>query len=130
MTIIAVPSTGDGGLNEKINPRFGRCPSFTLVTVEDNEIIAVKTLPNPGAREMGSAGIQAAQTLGENNANVLIAGLLGPNAVEILNSLDINIFHAPDQDITIKQIIEQFLQGKLKKIKEANIGAQKGIGAQ
>jgi predicted Fe-Mo cluster-binding NifX family protein len=126
MVLIAVPSNGDGGLNEMMNSRFGRCPSFTLVTVENGEIIAVKTVPNPGARDMGSAGIHAAEIIGSNNTNVLIAGLIGPNAAKTLEPLDVKVFHAPDQNKTIKQIIEQYIQGELEELKGPNIGAQKG----
>ena len=126
MVLIAVPSNGDGGLSEMMNSRFGRCPSFTLVTVENGEIIAVKTVPNPGARDMGSAGIHAAEIIGSNNTNVLIAGLIGPNAAKTLEPLNVKVFHAPDQNKTIKQIIEQYIQGELEELKGPNIGAQKG----
>ena len=127
MVIIAVPSEGDGGLNEMMNARFGRCPSFTLVTVEGEEIIAVKTVPNPGVREMGSAGIHAAQIIGSNKSDVLIVGLIGPNAAKTLEPLGVKIYHAPDQNQPIKQIIEQYIQGELKELKGPNIGKQKGM---
>lgn len=130
MVIIAVPSNRDGGLNEKMSARFGRCSSFTLISVDDGEIIAVKTVPNPGARGMGSAGIHAAQIIGDNDANILIAGLLGPNAAETLEPLNIKIFHAPDQDKPVKQVVGQYLQGELKELKGSNIGAQQGMGNQ
>ena len=130
MVVIAVPSNGDGGLSEMINSRFGRCSSFTLVTVENREIIAVKTVPNPGAREMGSAGIHAAEIIGSNNSDIVIAGLIGPNAAKTLEPLNIKIFHAPDQNKTIKQIIEQYIKGELKELKGSNIEAQKGIGLE
>jgi len=97
VVIIAVPSNGDGGLSEIMNPRFGRCSSFTLVTEENGEIVAVKTVPNLGAQEKGSAGIRAAQIIGNNNISILIVGFIGPNAAETLDPLNIKIFHAPDQ---------------------------------
>ncbi len=127
--MIAVPSNGNGGLSEKMNSRFGRCSSFTIVTVEDSNILAVKTVPNPGAQGKGSAGIHAAQVIGDNNASILIVGLIGPNAVDTLAPLNITIFHAPDQNKSIKQIIEQYIQRELKELKESNIGAQQGMGA-
>jgi len=39
MVIIAVPSGGSGGLNELMFSRFGRCPSFTFVNVENKNIL-------------------------------------------------------------------------------------------
>ncbi len=130
MVVIAVPSNEEGGLSQMMSSRFGRCSSFTLVTVEAEEILAVKTVPNPGAREMGSAGIHAAQIIGNNNANILIAGLIGPNAAETLKPLNVKIFHAPDQNKQIKQVIEQYIQGELKEINGSNIDAQKGMNGQ
>ena len=130
MVIIAVPSNEDGGLSQMMSSRFGRCSSFTLVTVEDGEIIAVKTVPNPGAREMGSAGIHAAQIIGNNDTDILIAGLIGPNAAETLKPLNIKILHASDQNKQVKQIIEQYIKGELKELKGSNVAAQQGMVGQ
>ena len=41
MEIIAVPSNGKGGLNEDMSPRFGRCSSFTFVSI-NNKISYVR----------------------------------------------------------------------------------------
>ena len=46
MVIVVVPSFGNGGLNETMNPRFGRCDSFTFVTIEDKSIKEVKAVSN------------------------------------------------------------------------------------
>ena len=128
MTIVAVPTFGEGGLNATLNPRFGRCDSFTFVTVENNEIKAIKTVPNHAAGSMGGAGIQATQTVGNNGATVVIAGNLGPNAYHSLSSLNIKIFRAPMQNNTVKQCIDLYLDNKLTELSNANVAPHFGMG--
>lgn len=128
MVIIAVPSGGSGGLNELMFSRFGRCPSFTFVNVENKEIREVKTFPNPASGAMGGAGIQAAQMIANNDAEELIVGFLGPNAAQSLNALNVKIYQAPNQELTIKEVIDLHLKGKLQIITSANVGAHQGMG--
>ncbi|MBD3197649.1 MAG: dinitrogenase iron-molybdenum cofactor biosynthesis protein [Candidatus Lokiarchaeota archaeon] len=128
MVIVAVPSGGNGGLTSILNPRFGRCESFTFVTVEDGEIKQVKTLPNAASDAMGGAGIQAAQTLGNNNATVAIVGNLGPNAAQALGSLNIKLYQAPNQQITVKDVVQEYIDGNLQELSGANVGSHFGMG--
>lgn len=128
MTIIAVPSFGEGGLNVLMNPRYGRCDSFTFVTIENNEIIAVKTVPNHAADAMGGSGTQATQTVGNNGATIVIARNLGPNAFQSLRSLNIKIFKAPIENQTVKDCIELYLQNKLSEFNNANVSSHFGMG--
>jgi len=128
MSIIAIPSMGNGGLNDQMSPRFGRCASFTFVEVENKEIKAVKTVPNPAANAMGGAGVQATQIIGNNSANAVIVGFLGPNAASGLNALNLEIFQAPNQTMTIKEVINLYLEGKLQKVATSNVASHYGMG--
>jgi predicted Fe-Mo cluster-binding NifX family protein len=128
MVIIAVPSSGSGGLNEIVSARFGRCASFTFITVENNEIKEVKSMPNPASDVMGGAGIHAAQVIANNNADGLIVGFLGPNAAQSLSALNIKIYQAPDKQLTVKEAMDLYLKGNLQTISSANVGAHYGMG--
>jgi len=128
MVILAVPTFGKGGLNELLNPRFGRCDSFTFITIEKGNIKEVRTVSNSASSAMGGAGIQAAQIVGNNGAKELIAGFLGPNAAQSLNALNIKIYQAPNQQVTVKQCIDLYLQGKLLEMNNANVDAHYGMG--
>lgn len=128
MTIVGIPTFGNGGLNANVNPRFGRCQSFTFVTVENGEIETVKTVPNSAANAMGGAGIQAAQIIGSNNATAVIVGNLGPNAAQGLSSLQLDIYKAPNQQLTVKQAVDLYIEGKLNQISGANVGSHYGMG--
>jgi predicted Fe-Mo cluster-binding NifX family protein len=128
MTVIGIPSMGNGGINSAVSSRFGRCPSFTFVTVEDGEIQKVKTVPNSAAGAMGGAGIQAAQIIGNNGASEVIVGFLGPNAAQALGSLELKIYQLPNQQMTVKQAIDLYIKGDLNEISNANVGSHYGMG--
>ncbi len=128
MVIIAVPSDGNGGLNELINSRFGRCPSFTFVKVEDKKIKEVKVVSNSAVGQMGGAGIHAAQLIGDNGAGIVIIGFLGPNAAQSLNALKIQIYQAPNKSITVREVINLYLENELPSINNANVAAHRGMG--
>ena len=128
MAIVAIPSMGKGGLNDNMSPRFGRCASFTFVELENNEIKAVKTVPNPALNAMGGAGVQATQIIGNNDANAVIVGFLGPNAANGLKALNIKIFQAPKEAISIKEVINLYIQGKLQTMNTSNVASHHGMG--
>jgi len=127
MMIVAVPSMGEGGLNDIVSAQFGRCNTFTFVTIDENRVNAVRTVPNLSASALGGAGVQAAQIIRNNGANNLLVGLLGPNAYKALNALNIEIFHIPQQGKTIKECIELYLKGTLKKFSNDNATAHFGM---
>ena len=128
MVIVAVPSFGDDGLNSLMNPRFGRCGIFTLVTIEDKSIKEVKTVSNMAASAMGGAGIQAVQTIGNYGATEVVVGNLGPNAAQSLSAMNFKIYQAPNEQLTVKKIIELYLEGKLQTISGANVDSHFGMG--
>ena len=128
MSIIAIPSMGSGGLNDEMSSRFGRCASFTFVEVENDDIKAVKTVPNPAANAMGGAGVQATQIIGNHGANEVIVDFLGPNAANSLNALNIKIYHTPRGELTVKELIDLRLNEKLQLMTSANVGAHQGMG--
>ena len=128
MEIIAVPSHREGGLNEIFHLKFGRCDSFTFVTVDNNEIIQVKIIVNFAADEPGGSGTQAAKLVKSNGGDKLIVSKLGPNASKALGSLNIKTFQGPDRKITIKELMNLYIDGKLNMTRSAELikGAEMG----
>ncbi len=121
MEIIAVPSYREGGLNEIFHLKFGRCDSFTFITIDNNEITQVKVIKNFAADELGGAGTQSATLIKSNDADKLIVSRLGSNASKALNSLNIITFQGPEQEITIKDLINLYLDGKLSMTKSPEL---------
>jgi predicted Fe-Mo cluster-binding NifX family protein len=72
--------------------------------------------------------VQATQIIGSNGANTVIVGFLGPNAAEGLKALNIEMYHAPNETITIKEVMNLYLEGKLEKINSSNVASHHGMG--
>ena len=117
MEIISIPSYRDGGLNEIVHPKFGRCDSFTFITVDNKEITQVRVIENSAADETRSAGTIAAKIVKNNGAEKLIVTKLGPNASMALNSFNIKTFQAPEKKILVKDLLDLYLKGKVKIIR-------------
>ncbi len=121
MIVLAIPSARKGGLNDLMDSRFGRCHSFTVVTLEDKEILEVKVIPNPAYEEMGGAGVLASQTVRDSGANEVIVEALGPNAINSLISFNLKAYHVSGNNLTVKDAIDLYIDGKIELLDSANI---------
>lgn len=109
-------------LDDRADPRFGRCAYFLLVDTEKDSVEAVT---NPGARAAGGAGPQAAQKVGGLGAQAVITGNVGPKAADSLAALKLKVYQANDG--TAREALEAFKAGKLKEIVGASVGQHSGM---
>ena len=128
MIKIAIPTYRNGGLNEVMSSRFGRCDTFTFVTIENAQISDVSCVDNRARGGSGGVGIQASQIIGNHHANEVIVDFLGPNAANSLNALNIKIYHAPKGEHTVKELIDMRLKEQLQIMTAANARAHQGMG--
>jgi len=84
---VAIPTMGDGGMDEAICQHFGRAPTFTIVDLDRREI---KVLPNV-SEHMGGKGLPT-ETMFAEGVQVMIVGGLGPKAVQAFNQAGIDVF--------------------------------------
>ncbi|WP_297491143.1 NifB/NifX family molybdenum-iron cluster-binding protein [Thermococcus sp.] len=108
---IIVP-TLTGGLDDRVNPAFGRTPTFTIVDVQNGTITNVQVLPNPGYTQPRGAGVTAAQFVIDQGADVVISGEFGPNSYGALQAAGIRMVSAP-ATMTVREAVEAFLRGEL-----------------
>lgn len=85
--MIAITSSGSD-LDADIDPRFGRCPFFTLI---DTESGTSESLNNPFTDATGGAGTQAAQWVLDHNVHALVTGRCGPKAMLVLEDAGIHV---------------------------------------
>ena len=111
--IIAVATTR-GGLDDVVSPVFGRAPTFTIVTVEGNEIKSSDVIQNQFYMGRGGAGIAAAQMIVSKGAKVLISGNVGPNSYAVLSQAGIKLYSA--YGMKVKDAVMSYLEGKLSPI--------------
>ncbi|MFW9940422.1 MAG: NifB/NifX family molybdenum-iron cluster-binding protein [Candidatus Thorarchaeota archaeon] len=120
MPVIALPSEGEGGLNETLSLRFGRCDNLTIVTIEKENIEAVKVIPIQKNKAFGNLGIFVANIIKENRVSDVIVRFIGSKAYKALSSENVKIFQALKKDLSIRQCIDLFTQGKIHLLKEPN----------
>jgi len=132
---IAISSAGKD-IGSQIDMRFGRCPYFVIVEIEEKEIKSSKVIENTAMMQGGGAGITAAQIVGNEGVNAVIGTNLGPRAFGVLEQLRIEIYQGIQG--TVKENIQQFIDGKLSKLTgatgpmgmepKAGTGAGRGMG--
>ncbi len=118
---IAIASSGQT-LDDPMDARFGRTAYFLLV---DSETMAFEAIANPAADQVGGAGIAACQHLVSQGVDVVIAGQLGPNALRVLASADVEIYQRRGQ--TVRENVTAYLAGQLERLSESG-PAQAGRG--
>jgi predicted Fe-Mo cluster-binding NifX family protein len=119
---ICVSATADN-LEAQLDPRFGRCLYLVIV---DSETMQFEAIPNMAAGSTGGAGIQAAQTIANTGAKVVITGNVGPNAFGALSAAGIEIVTA--QSGTVREVVEKFKKGELQRTGAPTVGGHFGMG--
>ncbi len=119
---ICVSATANN-LEAQLDPRFGRCLYLIIV---DSETMQFEAIPNMAAGATGGAGIQAAQTIADKGAKVVITGNVGPNAFGALSAAGIEIVTGASG--TVKEVVEKFKKGELGKTGAPTVGGHFGMG--
>jgi predicted Fe-Mo cluster-binding NifX family protein len=116
---IAVTSTGTD-LDSPVDPRFGRAPYFLIVDSESLEFEVVDNKENANA--LKGAGIQAASTVSEKGAEVLLTGFCGPNAFKAMKAGKIGV--ANNAEGRVREAVKAYVEGRLPLADEANAEGQ------
>ena len=96
---------------------FGRTPFFLIYDTETKESIFIE---NSAAASTGGAGIKAAQTIVDNEANALLTPRCGQNAADVIKSADIKMFKTISA--SVKDNIDAFINGELSLLDEIHAG--------
>lgn len=105
--IIAITASGTS-LDSEIDPRFGRAKYFLLIDPETEKITTLDNGENQQA--VGGAGIQAAETIANAGASVLLTGHCGPKAFRALQAAGIRIVLGVEG--TVRAVLERFNNGE------------------
>lgn len=103
---------------------FGRCPSYTIIDIEDNKVVNAQVVNNPG--HMPGAIPQMMHKLG---VDIMIAGGMGPRAINFFQEYGIETIVGVQGDID--DVIEKLLDGTLEGAESlCNPGSGKGHGVE
>lgn len=113
---IAISSQGKG-LDDKVDPRFGRAPYFVVVDPDTLEFSSVSNDQNLTLPQ--GAGIQAAQHVINQGVSAVLTGNCGPKAFKTLTAAKIGVY--VEVSGTIREALERFKTGALAKSDNANV---------
>ncbi len=107
-----------------VSAHFGRCPHFTILDIENGEIVKKEIIPNPGH----SPGF-IPQFLHEKGVKAIIAGGMGMRATGFFSELGIEAIVGISGKID--DVITQLLKGTLKGGESlCKPGSGKGYGVE
>ncbi len=110
---IAISSTGKD-LNSQVSEVFGRCPYFLIVEIDDKKVKEFEALENTSVNQTGGAGISAAQTVAGKNVKAVIAGNVGPRALDVLKQFNIQVYKSTG---LVSKVTKKFIKAELKEVK-------------
>ena len=113
---IAISSTGKD-LDSNVDLRFGRAFGFIIYDLNANQYNFVDNVQNLEASQ--GAGIQAAQNVVNQDAEVLISGHCGPKAFKVLSEAGVTIYTGAEG--TVKEAVERFKKGELQEADSADV---------
>lgn len=102
---IAVTSLGDN-LNSNLSEKFGRCPYFIIYNTEDKSFIS---LQNEGINLQSAAGPKAAETIINENVDVLLTGHIGDKAENVLQRSKIKLVTGYKENLSIMEAINNYI---------------------
>jgi len=107
---------------EYVSAHFGRCPSFTIVDIENNKLVNKESVENPG-HEPGFIP----QFLHKRGVECIVAGGMGMRATGFFQELGMQAIVGVNGKIS--EVIDKLVSGKLEGGESlCKPGAGKGYG--
>ncbi len=105
MKKIAVPTRGNA-----VDDHFGHCEFYTIFTLDDSgNLLSSEILPSPQGCGCKSDIASVFQKMG---VSVMLAGNMGPGALNVLSSHGINVIRGCSGDV--RNVLDAYLEGKLQ----------------
>ena len=106
---IVVSSDNSRKLDSSVSYHFGRCPYFTVVDLDNNEISNVESVENPYFNAHSPGQVPA--FIKELNADVMLAGGMGRRAISIFENYGIRC--STSAGGTVRNAVNSYAAGSL-----------------
>ena len=113
---LAVTCQGQG-LDDAVDPRFGRARCFLMVDSDTGEVEVVDNEQQLNAPQ--GAGIQSAECVARHDAQAVLTGHCGPKAFRALQAVNIDVYVGISG--SVGEAVEQFKSGKLSPSASADV---------
>ena len=109
MRRIALACEDNQGLSGQISQHFGRCPYYLIVDVEGDEIKRTDSVDNPYYNNHVPGMVP--QFINEQGAKVMIAGGMGPRAIDMFGNLGIEVVTGAIGNVG--NVLQAYLKGEI-----------------
>jgi predicted Fe-Mo cluster-binding NifX family protein len=110
MKKIALASEDNNGLDGRLSAHFGRCPYYVVADVDDDDVKGFEVVGNPHF-DNHQPGVMP-EFISSLGANVIIAGGMGPRAINIFNDIGIEVVTGFVGKIG--DILDAYMKGKIE----------------
>ena len=104
--MIAIPTQGEGGLEDSVGQHFGRVPTYTLIEPETRETMVIQNT----SHHMGGR-MQPPELLQNEGATILVCRGLGRRAIDLFNQYGIKVYIGAEGTVT--DALKQYEKGQL-----------------
>ena len=87
--LIAIAAEDGRGLDGQVSAHFGRCPYYVLVETNGDTMVGSRVITNPYF-DVHRPGVMP-RFIRDLSANVIIAGGMGPRAIEMFHGFGIDV---------------------------------------
>ena len=109
MKKIALACEDNQGLDGQISQHFGRCPYYLIIDTDVEEIKKVESINNPYFNNHVPGKVP--QFIHEQGVNVMIAGGMGPMAINLFSNLGIEVVTGAIGNA--KNVLNAYLRGEI-----------------
>jgi len=103
---VAVPTKGDGGLDDVTSNVFGRAKTFTIIDMEGETVKKVEVIQNPAVSYKHGAGPIVVKLLVDSGVNMVLSRELGPGSSALLKQHNVTIITVKP-GITVSEAIKK-----------------------
>lgn len=110
-------ATEEHGIEAELSNRFGRAKEFSIFNTETEKWSVLSNKQNLQSAQ--GAGIQSAQTLIKEEAQMVVAAHMGPKAFQVLQAAGIEIYLTPSAPIA--KLLLDLLKGRILQQMEPDV---------
>ena len=106
---IAVPTKGDGGLEDFVSDVFGKAETFTVLEIDNSSIVNVEVVKNPAAAYRHGSGPIVVKMLADMKTDAVAAREFGLGASTLLDMNKIKKLKVKS-NIAVKEAVKRILE--------------------
>ena len=119
---VAVVSADGTGLDGLVGQHFGRCAAYTVVDLDDTDVVSTNVVENPFAQGHQPGEVPA--FIASLGAEVLLAGGIGQRAIQFFDQYDVRV--SSGHSGTVREAVTHWIAGRAEGAEPCKSGGHCG----